>query len=226
LETILVAGSSIKAVTIRNLRGVRQCTISDLTDVNILIGRNGSGKSTVLDAIYLASSWAETMDKIRGVPRHDYVIDRWGGRGDWDKVNNSLWLNHDSCKAVEVSLTMGTKGGMRLLEFKLLPPKERPTDIWLVSPLLLDMKSLDVPELPQELKREGLFVSRLGMVWDPENRKREKTNVRNIINDSLGKELEFLGDIILIDKRLKAGELEKEVWSKIFDRRLDKEVLE
>lgn len=221
-----MAGNSIKAVTIRNLRGIRQCVLDELADVNILMGRNGSGKSTVLDAIYLASSWAEAMDKLRGIPKHDYIIYRRGGRGDWDKDKSSLWLNHDTSKAIEVTLTMETKEDARLLEFKLLPPKQRPTDLWLVSPVLLNMKSLDVPELPQELKREGLYVSRLGMVWDPVKRKREKTNVRNIINESLGKELEFLGNIILIDKRIKASELERVVWNKIFDRRLDKEVLE
>jgi hypothetical protein len=221
-----VAGNSIKNIAIRNLRGIRQCVLDELADVNILVGRNGSGKSTVLDAIYLASSWAEAMDKIRGIPKHDYVIYRRGGRGDWDKEKSSLWLNHDTSKAVEVTLTMETKESTRLLDFKLLPHKERPLDIGLVSPLLLDMKSLDVPELPQELKREGLYVSRLGMVWDPEKRKKEKTNIRNIINESLGKELEFLGNIVLIDKRIKAGDLERLVWNKVFDRRLDKEVLE
>jgi energy-coupling factor transporter ATP-binding protein EcfA2 len=221
-----VAGNSIKGIAIRNLRGIRQCVLGELADVNILIGRNGSGKSTVLDAIYLASSWAEAMDKLRGIPRHDYVVYRRGGRGDWDKDKSSLWLNQDTSKTVEVSLTMETEEDTRLLEFKLLPPKERPTDTWLVSPILLDIKSLDAPELTQELKKEGLYVSRLGMVWNPEKRRKEKTNIRNIINERLGKELEFLGNIVLIDKRVKAGELERLVWNKIFDRRLDKEVLE
>jgi AAA15 family ATPase/GTPase len=40
----------IESLRIRNLRGVRECSINGLTDVNVLIGRNGAGKSTVLEA--------------------------------------------------------------------------------------------------------------------------------------------------------------------------------
>jgi ABC-type histidine transport system ATPase subunit len=46
----------ITFVSIENLRGIVQGRIDGLTNVSILAGPNNSGKSTVLDAIYLANA--------------------------------------------------------------------------------------------------------------------------------------------------------------------------
>lgn len=45
----------IKNLYIRHFRGLEQITLEKLTKVNILLGRNNCGKSTVLDALYLLS---------------------------------------------------------------------------------------------------------------------------------------------------------------------------
>jgi AAA15 family ATPase/GTPase len=66
----------IESITIKNLRGIRQCTVNNLTHINIFIGKNGAGKSTILEAIYLASSWAQPKDQIRDTLKHEYVISR------------------------------------------------------------------------------------------------------------------------------------------------------
>jgi energy-coupling factor transporter ATP-binding protein EcfA2 len=44
----------IRNVEISNFKGIKGCKIVDLSLINIFIGRNNSGKSTVLDAIYWA----------------------------------------------------------------------------------------------------------------------------------------------------------------------------
>lgn len=44
----------IEGVKIENLRGIENCEISDISLINIFAGKNNSGKSTILDAIYLA----------------------------------------------------------------------------------------------------------------------------------------------------------------------------
>jgi hypothetical protein len=48
----------IRSIVVENLRGIKKCVIDDLRDVNIFIGRNGAGKSTILEAIYIASAFA------------------------------------------------------------------------------------------------------------------------------------------------------------------------
>jgi hypothetical protein len=44
----------IRGVRISHFKGIKECEIADLSLINIFIGRNNSGKSTVLDAIYWA----------------------------------------------------------------------------------------------------------------------------------------------------------------------------
>jgi predicted ATPase len=42
----------IRGVRISHFKGIKEREIADLSLINIFIGRNNSGKSTVLDAIY------------------------------------------------------------------------------------------------------------------------------------------------------------------------------
>ena len=41
----------IKEVEIENFRGIRKGTLTSLKGINILVGRNNTGKSTILEAI-------------------------------------------------------------------------------------------------------------------------------------------------------------------------------
>ena len=43
----------LSSLEIKNFKGIKSGTISDLAQVNILVGRNNSGKSTILDALLL-----------------------------------------------------------------------------------------------------------------------------------------------------------------------------
>jgi len=42
----------IREVTIENFKGIKHCEIKDLAKVNLFIGRNSSGKSSIMEAIY------------------------------------------------------------------------------------------------------------------------------------------------------------------------------
>ena len=46
-----------KNVEISNLRGIDQLTIDDFARVNIFLGQNSSGKSTVLESLFIKVSW-------------------------------------------------------------------------------------------------------------------------------------------------------------------------
>jgi predicted ATPase len=46
----------IRAIAVKNLRGLRSAEITELTRLLVLVGPNGSGKSTVLDAIDVGAS--------------------------------------------------------------------------------------------------------------------------------------------------------------------------
>jgi len=42
----------LRKVEIENFRGIKYCLVDDLRLVNVFIGPNNSGKSTLLDAVY------------------------------------------------------------------------------------------------------------------------------------------------------------------------------
>ncbi len=41
----------LQSLTIKNFRGIRDAQIEGLTDVNVLVGRNNSGKTSAIEAI-------------------------------------------------------------------------------------------------------------------------------------------------------------------------------
>lgn len=46
----------IESIGIKNLRGIREGTLEGLTRLTVLVGPNSSGKSTILDALWIAAS--------------------------------------------------------------------------------------------------------------------------------------------------------------------------
>ncbi|WP_297464423.1 AAA family ATPase [Thermococcus sp.] len=47
----------VERITIENFRGISHLELTDFARINIFIGKNGVGKSTVLEAIYLNTTW-------------------------------------------------------------------------------------------------------------------------------------------------------------------------
>ncbi|BFI75582.1 ATP/GTP-binding protein [Sulfurisphaera ohwakuensis] len=66
----------INEIEIQNFRGIKYCKLEGLSQINILIGRNNSGKSTILEAIYFISSLDEQYDKVRKINKIDYLTRR------------------------------------------------------------------------------------------------------------------------------------------------------
>ena len=62
-----------------------------MRQLTVLVGRNGTGKSSVLEALYLASACAPSWDAVRRVSKLDYVVSRRGGRGSWSDSRRFLW---------------------------------------------------------------------------------------------------------------------------------------
>ncbi len=55
----------IKNIELENFRGIRKQSIDLLPNINVFVGVNGSGKSTILDAIAISLSWlVEGINKI------------------------------------------------------------------------------------------------------------------------------------------------------------------
>ncbi|MBR7068659.1 MAG: AAA family ATPase [Bacteroidales bacterium] len=61
--------NGFKNIKIKNFRGIKNLEIDDLGRVNILVGKNNSGKSTVLEAIFLLTGMAsaDTVQKLNSI---------------------------------------------------------------------------------------------------------------------------------------------------------------
>ncbi len=68
----------IGSVEIARFRGIREGKLSDLTPLVALVGPNGCGKSSVLDALLVAGSRPTSEGLIRAVQRHEGV--KYGAR--------------------------------------------------------------------------------------------------------------------------------------------------
>ena len=55
----------LSSLEIKNFKGIREGKISDLSQVNVLVGRNNSGKSTVLDALLLMRCAFARVDYLK-----------------------------------------------------------------------------------------------------------------------------------------------------------------
>jgi len=208
--------SVLKSISIKGFRGIKECTIENLGNVNVLIGRNGAGKSTVLEAIYASSAWVNSTDNLRGYRKIDYIIERRAGRGKWVSSRYTLWYLMDVEKDIEIKLDFT---GNKELSFKLVS-KDVEGNVWLL--------------LPPSLRRE------LGKRWEsyvfynyfkdkfssPKLRiiSRENIGVKEIFEKHYGDSLRFLEDITFIDSWLlsRPNIVENKVWPKILARRLDK----
>lgn len=211
----------IESLAIENLRGIKKLNVSGLTDVNIFIGRNGAGKSTILEAIYLASAFFSRLDPLRDKSKLDYVVERRTGRGSWQNNRDILWYTKNTSEDVTIALKFRTGN---TLKFKVL--YETPFG---KIPLLL--------EVPEEVARKAgiLSLSRLIYLWESELVELIGRTIQpssygyrdyNSVVSMLDKEAMYLRGVTFLDSRLDVKSVEQRVWRSLLDRRLDKAVVD
>lgn len=78
----------ISSIGISHFRGIREGKLENLSPLTILVGPNGCGKSTVLDAMLIGTIWDTSVGIVQAVQRHPQVNEgaRWllwrsGGNG-------------------------------------------------------------------------------------------------------------------------------------------------
>ena len=193
----------LRRVEVERFRGISKGSIDGLEQVTVIIGRNGAGKSSVLEALYLVSSCAESNDPVRGVSKPDYVISRRGGRGSWNDARLVLWHLMDTSSPISVKLDIDGKR----YEFEVF---DVPRDAGPVR-LRLDRGLLDIG------------TRRLA----PSPRELTVFNPPTDLSDELLRLKERLEGFLLIDGRLflEPGRVEEFSWSRVAARRLDKLVV-
>lgn len=104
----------IKSIFVRNYRGIRCCKLENLKRVNVFIGRNNSGKSSLLESLYLASAafhFGERLSK-RVQNKVEYLLNRRCFRGyDWTDAREILWYEYNTENPIHIGLTVNSGEG-------------------------------------------------------------------------------------------------------------------
>lgn len=87
-----------RQIEIENFRGIERLALDDLRRINLFVGRNNSGKTTVLEAVFLLCGGADAalptrLARLRGQPR---------ALEDDDAVWRPLFHRFDSARPIEV----------------------------------------------------------------------------------------------------------------------------
>ena len=102
----------LSSLEIKNFKGIKSGTISDLAQVNILVGRNNSGKSTILDALLLMRCAFALMGHT-GNNGLEQIIKRKIDRGNVNLRELHYMLNNQE----QISLGATFADGTRASEF-------------------------------------------------------------------------------------------------------------
>jgi hypothetical protein len=211
----------IRSIVVENLRGIKKCVIDDLRDVNIFIGRNGAGKSTILEAIYIASAFANKHDVLRNVYKFDYVVQRRGGRGNWNSFRDTLWFLKDVDEKIIIELKFSTGNTLRFtLINDVMPPP--PLHVW---PILLEVPRKVIYPYEEGVAYIGRDSGDQLAVWNPAHGVIESSLDKRFY-ESIESELEYLKNGVFLDEKLPIHIIESVVWRKVLDKRLDKPILE
>jgi len=97
----------IKSIFVNNYRGIRRCELENLKRVNVFIGRNNSGKSSLLESLYLVSAafhFNETLSK-RVTDKIEYLLNRRCYRAyNWYNAREILWYEYDTEHPISIEM--------------------------------------------------------------------------------------------------------------------------
>jgi len=99
----------IARIKIENFKGIKYCEISDLGKVNVFVGRNNSGKSSILDALCLMRSAFNPMLFNEPVPH--LLLRRKAIERSMYALRN-FWYNYDTAQNIKFGLEF--KSGEKL----------------------------------------------------------------------------------------------------------------
>lgn len=98
----------LQSIALTRMRGIREGSLSGLREVNILVGRNNSGKSTIVEAIsrlgaHYSRGGTDGKDLI-GEPRTKF----WAGiRNEGVDLAPTLWFQQDQTQTLAIEAKIG-----------------------------------------------------------------------------------------------------------------------
>jgi AAA15 family ATPase/GTPase len=196
-------------IRIENFKGIRRCEVSNLGKVNVFVGRNNSGKSSILDALCLIRSAFNPMLFNEPIPQ---LLLRRKAIERSVYVLRNFWYNYDTTQRIKFNLEF--KNGEKL-NIEMLWINDVQFQMLFEEPSNTLGKYIN----GKYFARRGVHLG--GSLFDDFGNFGEFTSKFPQLNH-------FLKEIVLIDDYLarKLERLETTVFSRILEPRLDKKVAE
>ncbi len=199
----------ISELTISNYRGIRSCSLNGLKSINILLGRNNSGKSSILEAIYLASAAVEYRELIyeRFIHRLNYLLNRRTDRGfsiERKLGLETLWYNYDQREPIRININF--KGDVKFLA---------------------ELHSFHSHPLIKVKELEGLLCLMEGSLYDETLKIKGHVSKNDIIR-LYEPVINFMSNTVFIDSSLiyDFKQVEVKLWRNVLKERQDKLIAE
>jgi len=148
----------VKSLRVLNFRCFKHLELKNLARVNVLVGKNGSGKTSFLEALYVAAG---------GTPEIALRLRRWRGFGaagtvfmtkeGYESLWRDLFFNFDAGAGAMIEMTGDAETTRKLLleyrpsETVTLPLTQPPTDSSLITPLVFESTDSSGTVVPSRL---------------------------------------------------------------------------
>lgn len=215
----------LRTFGIRRFRGINEGRLEDLGSINLLVGKNNSGKSSILEAPLLASTIAKRHDLL-GRDVYNHILHRRVTRGAAHTA--SLWYNYATEEHIEfqISLESGAQVVMNLkqdLRWIITYPPVKSTTFgngYIERHLQSANYEVKVPRYGYGVIAKDNFDEVLEVL---------KSNTYFIEVEALGPVkmlLDHLANVVLIDAGLvkEFTRIEQAIWPILIRSRLDKQV--
>jgi len=102
----------LRSLEIQNFKGIKQGKLEDLAQVNILVGRNNSGKSTILDALIMLRSAVVAQDFLNrsGI---EQILRRRVDRGRGELGHDDLWFRMSTDRPFMLSVKLDHEAALK-----------------------------------------------------------------------------------------------------------------
>ncbi len=191
---------AVRDITIRNFRGIKNGRLRGLEQVNILIGKNNTGKSTILEAFYLVKAALTEKDQL-GRDVIDYLLRR-RSPGRKKGLLRALWHGYKPREPILIELGFSSDISMAMN----IEPR---ADEIRATVFLKDKAG-------ETIFRKACYLwgDRLG-----------KTLISDIPQER--REMMFIRDALLLDTDAGMGlpRIEKAFWDAVLSIRADKEII-
>lgn len=217
----------IRSLSIKNFRGIKEGKIEGLGQVNIFIGKNNSGKSTLLDLLCFIKAPFKPTNEFG-----EFVLEsllqrriRRNVSAEIEFFREYLPKNEIDVEAKfdnEAKLNLTAHHERRRIRYSLLSPDSRK---------LIATFSMTTKEMPsiQSLRSSGQTSEPLRFLFQS-FRDRPSADMMDIWayvnNNNVRKNLEFVSGIVLVDADFvrKIEKIENAYWAEILKRRGDKQL--